>query len=157
MKSFVLTLVALAVAAAAPANLGKPLALKETIGIDKLVAQAGKYAGKVVQVKGQVKDVCRHMGCWMELADPDTGKTIRIKVKDGEIVFPKDSVGKTAIAEGVLTKIELTREEAVAQAKHEAEANKREFDEASVPAGVAYYQIQATGAAILDSRALESS
>lgn len=150
MKSLALALIALAAAAAAPVNLGKPLALKETIGIDKLVAQADKYAGKVVQVKGKVKDVCRHMGCWMELADPDTGKTIRIKVRDGEIVFPKDSVGKTAIAEGTLARIEMTREQALAQAKHEAEANQRKFDEASVPAGVSYYQIQATGASILE-------
>jgi len=150
MKSLVLTLLALAAAAAGPAKLGKPLALNETIGIDKLTASGEKYVGKVVQVKGQVKDVCRMMGCWMELADPDTGKTIRIQVKDGEIVFPKEALGKTAVAEGKLVKVELTKEQAIAQAKHEAEANQRKFDAASISSGVTYYQIQATGAVILE-------
>lgn len=149
MRSLLLTLAALA-ATAAPAHLGKPLTLKETIGVDKLIAQPGKYVGKLVQVKGAVKDVCAHMGCWMQLADPETGKTVRIKVRDGEIVFPKDAVGKTAIAEGTFVKVELTREQAIAQAKHEAEANNRRFDEASIASGVTYYQIRGTGAVILE-------
>jgi len=150
MKSLILFFLALAVCWAAPVKLGKPLTLNESIGIDKLTAHPEKYAGKVVQVKGQVRDVCQAMGCWMELADPESAKTIRIKVKDGEIVFPKEAVGKTAVAEGKLIKVELTKEEAVAQAQHEAEMNGRKFDPASITAGVTYYQIQGTGAVILE-------
>ncbi len=150
MKSLLLTTLALTVALAAPLKLGKPLTLNETIGIDKLTAQADKYVGKVVQVKGQVRDLCREMGCWMELVDPDSGKSIRIKVKDGEIVFPKEAIGKTAVAEGKLAKVEMTKDEAVAQAKHEAEMNGRKFDPASITGPVSYYQIQGTGATILE-------
>ena len=39
------------------------------------------------------------MGCWMMLHD-GAGSAVRIKVNDGEIVFPKDSPGREAIAEG---------------------------------------------------------
>ena len=84
---------------AADLQLGKPLTLKEQVAIDKLVASPADYAGKTVQVKGKVTAVCEHAGCWMKLADP-SGKTVRIKVEDGEIVFPKESVGKLATAEG---------------------------------------------------------
>lgn len=147
MKSFLIMLFALAACGTAETRLGKPLALNESIPIDKLLTSAPKYVGKTVQVKGTVRDVCRMMGCWMEIAD-ENGKAVRIKVNDGDIVFPKTSVGKTATAEGVFSKIELTREQAVARAKHEAEENGRKFDPASVKSGVTIYQIQGAGAVL---------
>jgi hypothetical protein len=101
-------------------------------------------------VKGKVTEVCQMMGCWMSLADPETGQLLKIKVDDGDIVFPKDSIGKMAIAEGKLTKLELTREQAIQTAKHEAEEQGRKFNPASVTKGVTIYQIQGVGAQILD-------
>jgi hypothetical protein len=75
---------------------------------------------------------------------------IRIKVNDGDIVFPKDSVGKLAIAEGKLTKLELSREQAAAKARHEAEEQGRKFNPSSVKSGVVIYQIEGAGAVLLD-------
>jgi hypothetical protein len=54
-----------------------------------------------------------------------------------------------AVAEGTLAKIEMTKEQALAQAKHEAEENHKKFDPASVKGPVTIYQIQGTGAVIL--------
>ena len=54
------------------------------------------------------------MGCWMTIVDPVGERTIRVKVNDGEIVFPKAAVGKLAIVEGKLTRLELTHEQATA-------------------------------------------
>ncbi len=150
MRLFAITFLAFAAAMAGEVKLGKPLAVKETTAIDKLMASPDQYVGKLVQVKGTVRDVCREMGCWTEVADAASGRSIRIKVKDGEIVFPKDSIGKTIVAEGKLAKIEQTKEQAIAQAKHEAEANKRKFDPATITAGRTYYQIQGTGAVIVE-------
>ncbi|HSB14731.1 MAG TPA: DUF4920 domain-containing protein [Bryobacteraceae bacterium] len=135
---------------AAVLNLGKPLTVKEPMSVQKLMAAKEQYLGKTVQVKGTVTDVCRRMGCWMELVESSTGVRVKIKVEDGVIVFPKDSVGKTAIAEGVFSKLEMTREEAVAQAQHEAEANKRKFDPATIKGPVTFYQIQGTGAVVTE-------
>lgn len=150
MKLFFITFLTFAASMAAEVKLGKPLAVKQPTAIDKVLASPDQYVGKLVQVKGTARDVCREMGCWTELVDSASGKWIRIKVNDGEIVFPKDSVGKTIVAEGKLVKVEQTKEQAIAQAKHEAEANKRKFDPASITAGRAYYQIQGTGAVILE-------
>jgi hypothetical protein len=99
-------------------------------------------------VKGKISEVCQMMGCWMDLTN-DAGQKIRIKVEDGEIEFPKDSSGKTAIAEGRLDKIELTREQAAARAEEEAKDSGRKFDPASVKGPVTIYQIQGTGAVLL--------
>jgi len=52
------------------------------------------------------------------------------------------------VAEGKFTKTELTREQAVAQAKEEAEENGRKFDPAKVKGGITLYQIEGTGAVI---------
>ncbi len=88
------------------------------------------------------------MGCWMNLVDPASNARVRIEVKDGEIVFPKDAVGKMAVAEGRFVKIELTREQAIERARHEAEENKKPFDPPSITGPVTIYQIQGSGAVI---------
>jgi hypothetical protein len=71
-------------------------------------------------------------------------------VKDGEIMFPKGSAGRSVLAEGVLKKIELTQQQAVAWAKHEAEERGEKFDAAKIKSGMTMYQIQGSGAVLLD-------
>jgi hypothetical protein len=131
-------------------KLGKPLELSAPISVSEVTAKPDLYVDKTVQVKGKVTEVCQMMGCWMAIADPATNKSIRIKVNDGEIEFPKDAAGKTAIAEGKLVKISLTKEQAIAQAKHEAEEQGRTFDPKSVKGPSVSYQIQGSGAVLLD-------
>jgi hypothetical protein len=115
-----------------------------------LLAHADDYVGKTVQVKGKIVEVCQMMGCWMDLSN-DAGQKLRIKVNDGEIDFPKDGAGKTAVAEGKFTKSELTKEQAVARAKEEAEEKGKTFDAASVTGGITVYQIEGSGAVILSN------
>ena len=135
-------------AAAADEKLGAPLTIKEQTAIADLMAKPVRYVGRNVQVKGKVTEVCQMMGCWMMLTDTETGAAVRIKVKDGEIVFPKDAVGKIAIAEGTFTETKLTREQAVEQAKHQAEEQGRKFDPSTVKGPVTSYQVQGAGAII---------
>ena len=143
--AFVLTA---GLACAAVQDLGKPLTLKKPTTIAKVMAKPEKFVGKTVQVKGKVTEVCQMMGCWMDLTDG--AQSIHIKVDDGVIVFPKESVGKQALAEGKLIKIELTKEQAIAQAKHTAEEQGRKFDPASVKGGTTIYQIEGSGARLLN-------
>jgi hypothetical protein len=134
----------------APLKLGNPLTLKEPVSVGQIASAPETYVGKTVQVKGKVTEVCQMMGCWMNLADPETGKLVKIKVDDGDLVFPKESVGKMAIAEGKLVKFELTREQATEKAKHEAEEQGRKFNPNSIKSGATIYQIQGTGAMVLE-------
>jgi len=139
-----------AVTCSATVNLGRPLTLKQPESVNKILSAPGDYVGKTVQVKGKITEVCQMAGCWMSLADAETGKLLTIKVNDGDIVFPKESIGKLAIAEGKLVKMELTREQAVSKARHEAEEQGRKFNAASIKSGATVYQIQGTGAVILE-------
>lgn len=131
-------------------RLGAPLTLKDQIPLADLMGKPARFIGRTVQVKGKVTEVCQMMGCWMLLTDTATGAAVRIKVKDGDLVFPKESVGKTAIAEGTFTETKLTRDQAVERAKHEAEENGRKFDPSTIKGPVTSYQVQGTGALILE-------
>jgi len=135
---------------AAETRLGKPFTLREATSVGKLLASPDQFDGKTVQVKGKVTEVCQAMGCWMAIADLESGKSIQIKVNDGEITFPKKAVGKLAIAEGKLVKLQLTKDQAVERARHEAEEQGRKFNAASVKSGVVLYQIAGSGAQILE-------
>jgi hypothetical protein len=133
--------------AAADTKLGKPLTAKQPVAIATLLSKPADYLGKTVQVKGRITEVCQEMGCWIFIADAQ-GNKIRVKVKDGEIVFPKDGAGRTATAEGVFTKEELTRDQAIERASEEAKDAGRKFDPASIKTGTTIYQIQGTGAVL---------
>jgi hypothetical protein len=146
MRTLSVLFLAAACGWAADVRLGKPLQLKNSVPIEQLVAEPDKYAGQTVRVKGKVTEVCQMMGCWMQLVDPESGKSVRIKVNDGEIVFPKEAVGRMATAEGKFARIPLTREQAVARARHEAEEQGRTFRPEAVTGPAVIYQIQGSGA-----------
>ena len=136
--------------AAGDTRLGHPLTMEKAKPIAELLAQADSHLGRPVLVKGKIVEVCEMAGCWMKLLDPSSGKSIVIKVNDGEIVFPIAAVGKTAIAEGRLEKIEMTVEQAIAWLEHRAKENKKPFDPKSVTGPMTLYQIRGTGAVIVD-------
>lgn len=145
---FPLAFIVIPWAAIGAQKLGKPLTLNTPTSVAEVMANPAPLTGKTVQVKGKVSEVCDMAGCWMSLVDGES--VLRIKVSDGEIVFPKESVGRMAIAEGKLEKMELTREQLVARAKHEAEEQGRKFNPKSIKSGKTIYQIQGAGAVLLD-------
>lgn len=157
-RSFSLAVFTLAVLGAAPSSsescpadsYGAGVTLAETTTVASLLAKPADFLGKTVAVKGQVKDVCEMMGCWLEVASEDGSRSLKVKVEDGEIVFPKTARGKEAIAQGTFEKQELTREQFVNQAKHAAEEQGRAFDPATVTGDGPFttYRIQGTGATI---------
>jgi len=88
------------------------------------------------------------MGCWMELKSDDGDRMIKVKVKDGEIVFPVEAKGSTALVEGKVYKIELTKEKAIEHFEHVAEEKGEKFDPSSITGPMTIYQIKGLGAEI---------
>ena len=166
MKRFlILSLVVYAVAAAAPASAGETetygdgVTLTEAVAIDTLIANADEYVGKKVRVDGVITGVCKKRGCWMQVTDPESGNGVRIKVEDGVIVFPYESMGQKAAAEGIFEAIKLTPEQIKARqaAAHghevgeDCEKNEGDGTGAGCDAPVVdeyVYMIQGTGAVI---------
>lgn len=79
---------------------GSEITLTEKTPISSILADAESFVGKKVLVEGNVVGVCAKRGCWMELSGDKEFEKIRIKVKDGEIVFPMEAKGKKALVEG---------------------------------------------------------
>lgn len=112
---------------------GNGVKLPVATPIEKLLADPAKRVGQEVRVDGIVTDVCSKAGCWLEVSDEKTGKAIRFKVEDGEIVFPMTAKGHKASAEGTFEEVVMSP------------AERKEYGSA---AKAPVYQIRATGAVI---------
>ena len=129
-------------------KLGEGITLTEKTSIADILSDPESFLDQVVLVEGEVVDVCPKMGCWMELKSDSEEKIIKVKVKDGDIVFPMEAIGKTAVVEGKVYKIELTEDEAVGYMEHLAEEKGQEFDPSTVKGPMTIYQIKGIGAEI---------
>jgi co-chaperonin GroES (HSP10) len=128
-------------------KLGKEITLEEKTEISEIISNPSEYLGEKVLIEGEILSVCEMAGCWMEVANEE-GDKIRVKVKDGDIVFPKDGIGKKALVEGEVYKIDLDEEEAKDYFEHMAEESNQEFDPSTVKGPVTIYQIKGFGAVI---------
>ena len=127
---------------------GAALSGAPLLKISDLLADPKKYEGQLVRVEGMVTGVCTKRGCWFDLAGDKPGEKVKFKVKDGTMVFPPDSKGKQAVAEGEVIVRELTLEQSQAQAKHMAEDAGKEFDPASVTEPMTIVMLDGKGATI---------
>ena len=151
MRTFILALslvVMLAPASGLAKTFGQPVSLSEETAVSSIIDNPDAYVGRKVKVSGLVIDVCSRRGCWVYLAGDREFEKIRIKVTDGEIVFPMEARGKQAVVEGVVESMELTKEQVIARRKHHAEETGEAFDPASVTSGETILRIRGLGAEI---------
>jgi RecJ-like exonuclease len=87
-------------------KLGKGVEIATATPVKALLSDPEKYLGKEVRVEGEITKVCQMQGCWILLKDASSDDPIMVKVNDGEIVFPKDGVGKKVVVQGKLEKAE---------------------------------------------------
>lgn len=118
------------------------------VTIADLLKSPDAWVGKTVRVAGTVTDVCPRAGCWIDITDDSGQRTIRLKVNDGEIVFPVEASGKPVVAEGTFARIEMTEEQAVGWARHLAEERGDTFDPETDDAPTVIYRIEGRGARI---------
>ncbi|HSN85383.1 MAG TPA: DUF4920 domain-containing protein [Thermoanaerobaculia bacterium] len=136
-----------AVQAQAQTTYGAGVEVAEETPVARILADPDAYVGKKVRIEGKVTDVCPMAGCWMEL--DQEGKTIKVKVDDGVIVFPTTAKGQPAVAEGVVESIPMTKEKYVDWLAHLAEEKGEKFDPSTVGDGpFRILQIKGTGARI---------
>ncbi|MEN8008242.1 MAG: DUF4920 domain-containing protein [Candidatus Krumholzibacteriota bacterium] len=128
---------------------GEGVTGEELILVSELMATPDEYIGKTVRVKGTAVGVCAHRGCWINIASDKEGETVRVKVKDGVIVFPPEIMGDTIIAEGVWTANELTMEQTKKVCEAKANEDGKEFKEDEVTTCMTLYQISGTGAVVV--------
>jgi hypothetical protein len=141
-----------------PADAGGPcttygagVTLERPTPLAAIVAAPEEWAGETVRVEGEVREVCPKAGCWLEIVPAPDAAALRVKVEDGEIVFPLSTRGRRATAQGTVEVSDLTREEYVAWQEHLAEELGKTFDPAAVGDGpYRWVQVKATGAEVCE-------
>ena len=129
---------------------GAGVSSSSTVAVSEVLAHPDDYLGQTVRVQGAVVGVCKHRGCWIEIASDKEMQKIQLKVNDGEIVFPPEIMGETAIVEGVFEGIPMTYEQSCAYLEQEASCTGEKFDKDSVPTdGITFYRIKGTGAVVI--------
>ncbi len=100
---------------------GEEITLTEIKRIDNLIKNPDLYLDKKVLISGEITEVCPMRGCWIKVKNKNSDTQIRVKVTDGEIVFPISSKGKNVKAEGILTILNFSEEQAIQWKIHLAE------------------------------------
>lgn len=131
-----------------PAYYGAELSDADTVPVSKLLATPEDYVGKKVKIEGRILGVCAMRGCWIDVAGDKDLESIRVKVKDGEIVFPVEAKGKMAVAEGTFEKIQLDLEQTRQMKEEECKKKGEKFEPDSCTQPGVLYRIAGLGAVV---------
>lgn len=127
---------------------GRGVSLTEVTPVSAILDQPQQYVGKTVLIEGMIIEVCMARGCWVYVSGDRPFEKIRVKVTDGEIVFPVAAQGHMAKVEGVVQEIRRSKEEVIAWEKHLAEEKGAPFDPATVTGPEVTYRLRGLGAVI---------
>ncbi len=131
-------------------NFGESVDQSALIEISTLLSTPVQYLDKQVTVKGTVVGVCSKRGCWVDLASDAKFEKLRIKVRDGDMVFPLTAKGRDALATGILKEIQLDLEQTRRYKAHLAKRQNEEIDPLAITEPMAIYQLSPVGVKILD-------
>jgi hypothetical protein len=79
---------------------GEGVSLEEAVSVSQLFASTDQYAQQPVRVKGEIADMCKHKGCWMQVRSGEQVLTVRFK--DDAFSLPLDASGRAVDFEGIL-------------------------------------------------------
>ncbi len=130
---------------------GAEITLSKKLKINTLIFNEEKYLNEDVFVSGEIIEICPMRGCWIKINDKSSDYNLRIKVTDGDIVFPLSSKGKQADIQGVFTKLEFSENQARKWKMHLAEEKgiKLNLNEIVLdPSDLFEYRINAHGTKI---------
>jgi hypothetical protein len=82
------------------------------VALSQLIADPAPYAGKIIETRGKVSQVCQAAGCWMELSTAGVGsgasERVRTPMAGHAFFVPKTIVGKDARVQGRVELIALS-------------------------------------------------
>jgi len=68
--------------------------------VEKALAKPADFADKTVEVQGVIVRSCKTEGCWMEMADKEGGKSVRVTFGDHAFFIPLNSAGMKVRVQG---------------------------------------------------------
>ena len=109
--------------------------------VEKVFASPNDFAGKTVQVEGVIVRSCKKEGCWMEMADKEGGKSVRVTFGDHAFFIPLNAAGMKVKAQGVFKTNVLPKE----KVEHLIKDDGAKFDKINADGTVTEVAFDATG------------
>ena len=109
--------------------------------VEKAVASPDEFAGKTVEVSGVIVRSCKKEGCWMEMADKDGGKSVRVTFGDHAFFVPLNAAGMKVRAQGTFKTKTLAKE----HVDHLIKDDGAKFDKINPDGTVTEVSFDATG------------
>lgn len=134
-------------AAADGTRFGSDFSVATVQPVETVLADPASFVDKTVRVEGTVVDVCEMRGCWLSLG-AENGDVLRVKVRDGEMVFPMSARGLKAQVEGTVTSHTVSVEQQLESGEYHAKEAGETFDPASVTGPKTIYMLSPTGVLI---------
>ena len=129
---------------------GKAVNEEAKVSISTLLASPTEFLDKEVTISGTIVGVCSSRGCWVDIASDAKFEKLRIKVRDGDMVFPIHSKGRQALATGTLKVIELSLEETKKYKVNLAKRRGDTINTKNITVAMSIYQLSPIGVKILD-------
>jgi len=120
------------------------------MNLKDLLINPEKNLNSEIIISGKIIDVCPMRGCWIDISDNEEN-IIKVKVKDGDIVFPLSGINHNVKVYGKFIKINYTKEQIINWKIHLAEEKGKFLHPDSVKItelDLIEYRINATGAEI---------
>jgi hypothetical protein len=111
------------------------------VTIEKAFSAPDKYAGNNYLVEGVIVRSCKKEGCWMEMADKEGGKSVRVTFGDHAFFIPLNSAGMKVKAEGKFVTKVLSKE----HVDHLINDDGAKFDKRNPDGTVTEVSFDATG------------
>jgi hypothetical protein len=85
------------------------------VGVQELLKQPDRYAGKPIVLEGFVTDYCKRKGCWANIHDNDSDSKAQLRVKQDESdstfkAFEPEVQGRTVHVTGELKETKIDRD-----------------------------------------------
>lgn len=109
--------------------------------VAKAFAQPAKIEGNTYQVKGVIVRSCKMEGCWMEMADKEGGRSVRVTFGDHAFFIPLNAAGMKVRAQGVFKTKTLSKE----HVDHLIKNDGAKFDNRNADGTVTEVSFDATG------------
>ncbi len=109
--------------------------------VAKAFAEPAKLEGNTYEVKGVIVRSCKKEGCWMEMADKEGGKSVRVTFGDHAFFIPLNAAGLQVRAQGVFKTKVLPKE----HVDHLINDDGAKFDSRNADGTVTEVSFEATG------------
>ena len=118
------------------------------VAIGKVFSEPAKFEGQTVAVSGVIVRSCKMEGCWMEMAEKEGGRSVRVTFGDHAFFIPLNAAGMKVKAEGAFKTKTLSKE----HVDHLIKDDGAKFDNRNADGTVTEISFDATGVVLTKAK-----